>query len=33
VALQLSRSGLNLPSSPTLTDEQVTYICAAIRAG
>lgn len=27
VALALSRQGLNLPSSPRLTDEQVHYIC------
>jgi len=32
VSLQLSRTGLNLPSSPALTDAQVDYICATIRA-
>lgn len=31
-ALRLSRQGLNLPSAPTLTDEQVDYICDAIHA-
>jgi perosamine synthetase len=31
VALHLSRCGMNLPSSPSLTDEQVTYICDVIR--
>jgi perosamine synthetase len=30
-ALRLSESGLNLPSSPRLTDEQITYVCDAIR--
>ncbi len=30
-ALRLSRQGLNLPSSPSLTDEQVDLICATIR--
>jgi perosamine synthetase len=30
-ALDLSRRGLNLPSSPTLTDEQVLYICDTLR--
>ncbi|MFO7631015.1 MAG: DegT/DnrJ/EryC1/StrS family aminotransferase, partial [Caldilinea sp.] len=30
VALHLSRCGLNLPSSPSLTDEQVAYICESI---
>ncbi len=32
VSLRLSRAGLNLPSSPALTDAQVDYICATIRA-
>jgi perosamine synthetase len=27
VALRLSRCGLNLPSSPSLTDNQIDYIC------
>ena len=31
VALQLSRQGLNLPSSPSLTDDQVDRICHVIR--
>jgi perosamine synthetase len=30
VALRLSRTGLNLPSSPRLTFEQVDYICDAL---
>lgn len=30
-ALRLSRTGLNLPSSPRLSDEQVVRICEAIR--
>lgn len=30
-ALQLSRAGVNLPSAPSLTDEQLDYICASIR--
>lgn len=30
VALRLSRQGINLPSAPSLTDEQVTYICETI---
>jgi perosamine synthetase len=30
-ALQLGRTGVNLPSAPSLTDEQVAYICACIR--
>lgn len=30
-ALRLSRQGLNLPSAPTLTDQQVLYICDTIR--
>jgi len=30
-ALRLSQQGLNLPSSPSLTDEQVTLICATLR--
>jgi perosamine synthetase len=30
-ALRLSRQGLNLPSAPALTDEQVQYICTTIR--
>lgn len=30
-ALRLSQQGINLPSAPTLTDEQVAYICATIR--
>lgn len=32
VSLALSRAGLNLPSSPSLTAEQVRHICAVIRA-
>ena len=32
VALHLSQCGLNLPSSPSLTDEQVAYICEIIRS-
>ena len=31
VALHLSRCGLNLPSSPALTDAQVEYVCRAMR--
>lgn len=31
VALRLGLCGLNLPSSPSLTDEQVTHICEIIR--
>jgi perosamine synthetase len=31
VALNLSRRGINLPSSPTLTVEQVSRICATLR--
>lgn len=31
VACSLSRRGINLPSSPRLTDEQVLYICATLR--
>ncbi len=31
-ALRLSRAGLNLPSFPRLRDDQIDYICAAIRA-
>ncbi len=31
-ALALSRMGLNLPSSPSLRDEQVAYICQSIRS-
>ena len=31
VAWQLSQCGLNLPSSPALTDAQVAYVCQAIR--
>jgi perosamine synthetase len=30
-ALDLSRRGLNLPSSPALTDEQVVYICDVLK--
>ena len=30
-ALRLSRTGLNLPSSPRLSDEQVAHICQSIR--
>jgi perosamine synthetase len=30
VALRLSQQGLNLPSAPSLTDEQVAYICATL---
>lgn len=30
-ALRLSGQGINLPSAPSLTDEQVGYICATIR--
>jgi len=32
VSLALSRTGLNLPSSPSLTEDQVAYICAVIRS-
>ena len=32
VSLRLSRTGLNLPSSPALTNAQVDYICGTIRA-
>jgi perosamine synthetase len=32
VALRLSQTGLNLPSSPGLTAAQVEYICEQIRA-
>ncbi len=31
VAQRLSESGINLPSAPSLTDEQVAYIAASIR--
>jgi perosamine synthetase len=31
VALNLSRRGINLPSSPTLTEAQVSRICATLR--
>lgn len=31
VALRLSRQGLNLPSAPSLTDEQVDRICRVVR--
>ncbi len=31
-ALRLSRQGLNLPSAPTLTDEQIDCICALIQS-
>ena len=31
VALDLSRRGINLPSAPTLADEQVVYICNTLR--
>lgn len=31
-ALRLSRQGINLPSAPTLTDDQVDYICSVIWA-
>jgi len=31
VAHSLSQRGINLPSSPKLTDEQVLYICATLR--
>ena len=31
IALSLSARGLNLPSSPSLTDEQIDYICGIIR--
>ncbi len=31
VALHLSRCGLNLPSSPALTDAQVAYVCQVMR--
>ncbi len=31
VAEHLSRCGINLPSFPSLTDEQVAYVAAAIR--
>ncbi len=30
-ALRLSQQGLNLPSAPSLTDEQVRYICDTLR--
>ncbi|MFN8489184.1 MAG: DegT/DnrJ/EryC1/StrS family aminotransferase [Caldilineaceae bacterium] len=30
VALRLSQQGINLPSAPSLTDEQVAYICATL---
>lgn len=30
IALRLSRCGLNLPSSPSLTDAQIDYICDAL---
>jgi perosamine synthetase len=32
VALHLSRCGLNLPSSPALTDAQIDYICDVLCA-
>jgi len=32
VSLDLSQRGLNLPSAPSLTDEQVVYICQTLRA-
>ena len=32
VSLRLSRIGVNLPSSPALSDAQVDYICTTIRA-
>ncbi len=32
VALRLSWQGLNLPSAPSLTDEQIEYICATLRS-
>ena len=32
VAQHLSRCGLNLPSSPALTDAQVTYVCEVMHA-
>ncbi len=32
VALRLSQQGLNLPSAPSLTDEQVAYICDVLWA-
>jgi len=32
VALVLSRQGLNLPSAPSLTDEQIEYICTTLRS-
>jgi perosamine synthetase len=31
VALRLSQCGLNLPSSPALTDDQVAYVCEVMR--
>jgi perosamine synthetase len=31
VALSLSQRGINLPSSPSLTDAQIDYICGIIR--
>ena len=31
VAEELSRCGINLPSFPSLTDEQVAYVAATIR--
>jgi len=30
-ALTLSRQGINLPSAPSLTDDQVAYICTVLR--
>ncbi len=32
VSLALSRTGLNLPSSPSLSAQQIAYICATIRS-
>ncbi|UQZ76066.1 perosamine synthetase [Niallia circulans] len=31
VAMEISRRGLNLPSSPTLNDERIYYVCKIIR--
>lgn len=31
-AFTLSRQGINLPSAPSLTDDQVSYICEVLRA-
>jgi perosamine synthetase len=31
VAMQIAHTGLNLPSAPKLSDQQIRYICATIR--